>query len=224
ELATGIAHELNQPLSAINTYAAVSQKLLKSDINQQQKLSEVLEAIGAQAMRASEIIRRLRQFVKKQTPQKTMVVLNKLVQEVLTFTEQEIKKKNVQLQLELADRLPGVCADAIQIEQVLVNLIRNSLEAMELTTTNNRQLAIRTYLNQNGLAQVEVTDTGPGIDGETLSHIFESFVTTKGAKGMGIGLSISSSIIEGHGGHLWAKSEPGKGASFFFTLPLNNSC
>lgn len=224
ELATGIAHELNQPLSAINTYAAVSQKLLKSDINQQQKLSEVLEAIGAQAMRASEIIRRLRQFVKKQTPQKTMVVLNKLVQEVLTFTEQEIKKKNVHLQLELADRLPEVCADAIQIEQVLVNLIHNSLEAMELTTTNNRQLTIRTYLNQNGLAQVEVTDTGPGIDGETLSHIFESFVTTKGTKGMGIGLSISSSIIGGHGGHLWAKSEPGKGASFFFTLPLNNSC
>ena len=219
ELATGIAHELNQPLSAINTYAAVSQKMLNSDGNQQQKLSEIMEAIGTQAMRASAIIRRLRQFVKKQAPQKARVVLNDLVLEVLTFTEPEIKKQNVQLQLELAEKLPEVCVDAIQIEQVLINLIHNSIEAMELTT-NNRQLAIRTYLNQKGLAQLEVTDTGSGMDEHTLSHIFESFVTTKGAKGMGVGLSISSSIIEGHGGHLWAKSEHGKGASFFFTLPL----
>jgi len=220
EMATGIAHELNQPLAAISNYAAASQNIVASGIKQPEILSEALDAIGTQARRAGDIIRSLRQFVEKQAPQNTAVGLNYLVEVVLSFFQSDIKNQSVYLEKELAEGLPEAYGNAIQIEQVLVNLVRNSLEAMELSESENRQLTIRTYLNEEGMIQAEITDTGPGMDNETLRQIFEPFVTTKGVKGMGMGLSISLSIIETNGGRLWAKSEPGKGASFFLTVPL----
>jgi two-component system sensor histidine kinase TtrS len=220
EMVTGLAHEINQPLAAIANYASAGQIMLESSTDQPEKLNKVLEAVGAQAMRASEIIRHLRQFVRKQEPQKTLVSLNTIVKEVLSFTQADMRSHSTQVQLELDDTLPEIHADAIQIEQVLVNLVRNSLEAMEVIADDKRHLILRTYLNDNGMVQAEISDSGPGMDKERLGNIFEAFVTTKGAKGMGLGLSISRSIIEAHGGRLWVESEQGKGAVFFFTLPL----
>ena len=221
EMVTGLAHELNQPLAAIINYAAACKNILKSGEARPGILSKTLEDVGDQAMRASEIIRHLRQFVKKQEPQKAVVRLNSLVKEVLNFTLAEIKSQHTRLVVELADELPEVHADAIQIEQVLVNLVRNSLQAMEETAKGQRQLNIRTYLNQEGLVQVEVSDAGPGMDAKMISSVFKPFVSSKGGESMGLGLSICRTIIEAHGGRLWVQSESGKGASFCFFLPQN---
>ena len=221
EMATGIAHELNQPLTAIANYAAVGSEIVGAGNKNPDKLAKALDSVQVQAERASEIIRRLRQFVKKQSPQRINVSINSLVQDVMSFMEAETRKQNIQTQLELAGELPLVFADAIQIEQVLLNIIRNSLDAMSNAGVEEQKLAIRTYVNGDGNVHVDVSDTGPGIDEVTLSNIFEPFVTTKGAKGMGMGLSISRSIIEAHGGKLWAESEVGRGTTFYFTLPVN---
>lgn len=220
ELATGIAHELNQPLAAIANYAAASRRMFEAGIKHPEKMVTALESTQKQAERASEIIRRLRQFVKKQSPQKTNVNLNALVHDVVSFTEAESKRLGIQMQLELTEALPLVVADAIQIEQVLLNLTRNGLESMKLVDERSRQLTIRTLINKQEAVQVEVVDTGSGIDNDTLHKIFEPFVTTKGAQGMGMGLSISRSIIEAHDGKLWANSELGLGTGFYFTLPV----
>jgi PAS domain S-box-containing protein len=220
ELATGIAHELNQPLAAIANYAAASRKMLDSGNTHPDKLARALEATQTQAKRASEIIRHLRQFVRKQSPHKTPINLNDLINSVLSFMESEIDNQSIKIRLELTEELPEVIADSIQIEQVLVNLVRNSMEAMNHVEPDGRQLFVGTYLNkEQDAAQVEVADTGVGIDTETLNTIFEPFVTTKGDKGMGLGLSISRSIIEAHNGRLWVESQLGSGSRFYFTLP-----
>lgn len=219
ELATGIAHELNQPLTAIANYAAASSKMVAADTSHSEKVISALQAIQVQADRASEIIRRLRKFVKKQNPQKTDVNINALIADVMDFMEMEINEHKVQVRLDLLGNLPQVHADAIQIEQVLVNLIRNSLDAMSHVDAVTRQLNVRSYLNETAYVQVDVADTGEGIDAGSLNEIFAPHVTTKSTKGMGMGLAISRSIIDLHNGRLWAQSQPGKGATFFFALP-----
>ncbi|WP_455202593.1 PAS domain S-box protein [Kaarinaea lacus] len=220
EMATGIAHELNQPLTAIANYAAVGSEIVGAGNENSDKLLKALDSVQVQAERASEIIRRLRQFVKKQSPQRINVSINTLVKDVVSFMEVETRKQNIQTQLNLAAELPLVFADAIQIEQVLLNIIRNSLDAMRIAGIEEPKLTISTYVNGDGNVHVDVSDTGPGIDEVTLGNIFEPFVTTKGAKGMGMGLSISRSIIEAHGGKLWAESKVGRGTTFYFTLPV----
>lgn len=222
EMATGIAHELNQPLSAISTYAGTALKILKSDILQPELIQEAIKGTYDQAQRAGKIIRRIREFVTKHTSVKESVSVNTLIDEVVKFTDVETRKQGIELQLELADDLPLISADYVQIEQVLVNLIRNALDALEIIATEMGQIVIRTHINQEGKVQVEVEDTGIGMDADTLSHIFESYVSNKGEKGMGMGLSISRSIIEAHSGQLWAKSKAGYGATFYFTLPVNS--
>ena len=186
-------------------------------------MTEAIEGTRYQAHRAGEIIRRLRKFISKHAPQKTNVNLNTLVKEVVSFTEVETRKRGVEFQLELSEDLPLISADYVQIEQVLVNLVRNALDAMDIAAAEICQIAIHTCLNNEGEVQVEVADIGPGMDDETLSHIFESYVSTKGEKGMGMGLSISRSIIEAHKGRLWAKSTLGHGATFYFTLPVDST-
>lgn len=219
EMATGLAHELNQPLTAIITSAGVASKLNHTGNNDPAMLDEILDAVITQAKRASEIIRHLRMFVKKQPDQKTNCDLNELVRDILGFIHADLHKQGVQLQLELDETLPMVFVDNIQIEQVLLNLVRNALESMGAETNKTPALLVRTYLNSDGMVQCEVTDNGPGMDPDTLGRIFESFVTTKGAKGLGMGLSISRTIIESHTGQLWAESKAGHGASFYFTVP-----
>jgi len=221
EMATGMAHELNQPLAAIATYADVALRLLGTDIKQPDLLEEALQGARQQAVRASEIILHLRKLVRKQAPQKQDVDLNELISSVVEFTQFEARKHEIQFTLQLDKDLPNVSVDSVQIEQVLLNLVRNSIEALQLVADKERQVMIHTGLNSNGWVQVEITDNGPGMSVEILDHLFQPFVTTKGAAGMGMGLSICHSIIEAHGGRLWAQSKPGQGATFFLTLPLN---
>lgn len=221
EMVANISHELKQPLTAISLYAANSQEMLSSqDLSLEvEELHRHLAEIQAQSLRASEIIRRTREFARKQKPQTSSVQLNSLVTEVRDFLTAEARDNDVQLILELDPYLPPADVDAIQLKQVLINIVHNAIESMQTTRGGTREVTVHTRLIESGEIKVDVTDTGPGIDAETLSRVFESFFTTKGEAGMGMGLSISRSIIEAHGGRLWARSAPGQGSTFSFTLP-----
>lgn len=222
EMASGIAHELNQPLAAIANYSSACQRMTQDPQLKPQALHEPLASIQGQARRASEIIRRLRAFVRKQKPKKHHVNLHNLIWDVLMMMQTNANRHGIQFIVELNRSLPVIQADAIQIEQVIMNLVQNGMDAMQDTSSPQRQIIIRDYLNAEGMIQVEISDTGLGIDEAMQLRIFEAFVTTKEKNGMGIGLSLCRSIIESHGGRLWVESTVGQGASFYFTLPIHN--
>lgn len=229
EVATGMAHELNQPLSAIVNYANGCTRRLQSGSGQIEELIGAMNQITAQAQRASEIIRRLRALVGKQPPLRALVDLNQLVREVKTFLEFDTNRLGVDIDLDLlvVETIP-VRVDLVQIEQVLLNLARNALDALEERAEEQRQLCIRTGIRDQQ-AWVVVEDTGPGIEPERLGELFNPFVTTK-ESGMGMGLAISQTIVDNHDGKIWAESVLGCGAAFYVTLPLatkpmeNESC
>jgi PAS domain S-box-containing protein len=219
EVATGMAHELNQPLSAIANYANGASRRLQGGVGDPGELVEAMGQIATQARRASEIIRRLRALVGRQPPSRSEADLNQLVREVCSFVEFETAKLEVQISLDLAlGRIP-VDVDLVQIEQVLLNLVRNALDALEEVPAGGRALTIRTGLCAVD-AEVQVEDNGPGIPPERMARLFEPFFTTKG-NGMGMGLAISQTIIEGHEGRIWADSTPGRSTVFHLTLPLS---
>lgn len=220
EMATTIAHELNQPLSAISTYAAVALRMLQSGNMQQDGMIEALNGARDQAMRASEVIRHIRQFVSKRPVHKESVDINVLIEQILKLVQPDLHQHKVKVELHLAENLPPVMADQIQIEQVILNILRNCMEAMKDTDSTARKIRIVTDHSDTALIKTAISDTGPGIDAKLLSRIFDPFMTTKEGSGMGVGLSICRSIIENHDGRLWAESQPGHGASFFFTLPV----
>ncbi|WP_242445687.1 PAS domain-containing sensor histidine kinase [Chromatium okenii] len=219
EVATGMAHELNQPLSAIVNYANGCTRRLQGGSGQVEELVGAMNQITAQAQRASEIIRRLRALVGKQPPSRSLVDLNQLVREVRTFLEFDTNRLGIDIDLDLlvVNTIP-VRVDLVQIEQVLLNLVSNALDALEERHEEQRQLCIRTGM-RDGLAWVVVEDTGFGIAPERLGELFNPFVTTKDT-GMGMGLAISQTIIDNHEGKIWAESELGRGAAFYVTLPL----
>lgn len=219
EMASGIAHELNQPLAAVANYASACQRILQSD-GATARLQEPLQAIQQQALRASEIIRRLRALVRKQPPHKVTACLEQVIHEALHLSKTGASKLNVPLLLELDGDVPDISLDIIQIQQVILNIVQNARDAMQDTPSNRRQILVRSFVNQEGFVQVDISDTGSGMDEELKQRVFDAFVTTKGAHGMGIGLSLCRSIIEAHGGRLWVESEPGQGATFSFTLPV----
>ncbi len=218
EVATGMAHELNQPLSAIVNYANGCSRRLQGGSGQTAELIGAMGQITAQARRASEIIRHLRALVGKQPPIRARKDLNHLVREVCSFLEFETTRLGIQIELDLSrDEVP-VHVDLVQIEQVLLNLVRNALDALEERPGDQRRLCIRTSMDR-GDARVVVEDTGPGIAPERIADLFDPFVTTKEG-GMGMGLAISQTIVENHEGRIWAESEPGRGSAFHLTLPL----
>jgi C4-dicarboxylate-specific signal transduction histidine kinase len=174
--------------------------------------------ISSQAQRAGEIIRRLRALVGKQPPIRSQADLNHLVREVCGFVEFETSKLEMQITLDLADGEIPVDVDLVQVEQVLLNLVRNALDALEEREAGERLLRIRTWV-EGSLAQVSVHDNGVGIPPERMVHLFDPFFTTK-ASGMGMGLPISQTILENHGGEIWAESEAGSGTTFYVSLPL----
>lgn len=219
EMASGIAHEINQPLTAIANYASACQRFIQAGQQDSKRLLEPLGGIQKQAVRASEIIRRLREFVRKQQPNKARVDLHDLIHDGLMLLKGESVKHGVPILLELDKNMPDVYVDAIQIEQVILNIVQNALDAVRAADAHRRQVVVRCY-PQGAEVQVDITDTGPGMDEELRQRVFDAFVTTKGAKGMGIGLSLCRSIVESHGGQLWVVSEPGQGATFSFTLPI----
>ncbi|HXH03208.1 MAG TPA: PAS domain S-box protein [Candidatus Competibacteraceae bacterium] len=219
EMASGLAHEINQPLAAMVTYAQAALRLLKSESVEREQLATILEKVAEQGLRAGGIIHRLRKFLRKQPPQRSATDLNQLIRELDDLYRAEYRRFEVSVELELDEALPRVLADGIQIQQVLLNLMRNAMEAMQEVPEGQRQLTVRTRAAGVHSVEVLLRDSGPGLSAEARSHLFQPFFTTK-AEGMGLGLSISRSIIEAHGGTLAAESDPRGGTVFRFTLPV----
>jgi two-component system sensor kinase FixL len=218
EMAAGIAHEVNQPLTAIATYAQACQRLIGSKDFSQEDVAAALEHIGAQALRAGEVIRRLRTFVKNREVRRELVEANRLLEDVRTLAHTDAAHHGVRLVLQPSPEQPQVQADAVQIQQVILNLVRNSIDAMLETPEARREIVLRTHVDAEGDVEFMVADRGAGVDAATMAELFNPFFTTKPG-GTGLGLSISRSIVRAHGGKLWCSANPGGGARFFFTLP-----
>ena len=218
EMAAGIAHEINQPLTAISTYAQGCKRMLDNGVKDAREFSEPLEKIVTQALRASEVIRRLRSFIKKSTSELEVLDCNHLVADVVKLAEVDARKHDIPVHMHLADDLPAVNADPVQLQQVILNLIRNALEAMEETPRTRARVDVHTGLEPTGQVSIRVIDCGPGLSEDALQRVFVPFFTTK-ATGMGMGLSISHSIITAHGGQLTAHNNAsGMGACFMLQL------
>jgi len=219
EMATGLAHELNQPLSAIVNYIEASMRLLRRTGEPAVNVLEAMENAAAEAQRAGNILHHMTSFLRPAGPQKTSVDLNALVHEALAVAARILRLNEIQLICELADGLPAVLADRIQIEQVVLNLIRNAMEAMQQTPSAQRRLTIKTERADESILRVSVSDAGIGLPAEAESRLFRPFFTTKAA-GMGMGLAISRTILTAHGGVLEARPNTPRGAVFTFTLPI----
>jgi two-component system, LuxR family, sensor kinase FixL len=220
EMASALAHELNQPLSAIANYMTGSRRLLENRSDEQSGLiRDALDRAAQQSVRAGQIIRRLRDFVARGESEKRAESVKKLVEEASALALVGAKHSGIRVRFKFDPELDLVLADKVQIQQVILNLMRNAIEAME--QSDRRELIISTELTDDDMVAVNIADTGPGIAPEIASQLFEPFVTTK-AHGMGVGLSISRTIIEAHDGRLSAESTPGKGAVFRFTLRAMN--
>jgi two-component system, LuxR family, sensor kinase FixL len=218
EMTTGISHELNQPLAAITTFAQAAARLLASAEPALGDVRDALEQIAAQALRAGEIIRRLRSLVRNRETHRELTGINELIEELGTLTRADARMQDVRVTLGLAADIPPVNIDRIQIQQVLLNLVRNAVQALESTDRQQREIAIETGVDSAGDVQVQVRDTGPGISAEFLPRLFLPFETTK-ADGTGLGLAISRSIVEAHKGRLeFSPNEP-RGARFVVRLP-----
>jgi len=218
QLAAALAHELNQPLTAILNYASALADIVDwKAIPEGATAQEVLDKVSAQAERAGQIIRRLRGFVEKREANRTLDDLNKTVQDAISLGLVGSANDNVRTTLKLAKDLPPVPIDKVQIQQVMINLLRNAAEAMR--DGAKREMTVTTARDDDEFVVVSVQDTGPGLPADVQKRLFEPFVTTK-ATGLGIGLSICRTIVESHGGRLWAESSKGGGTIFRFRLPL----
>jgi two-component system, LuxR family, sensor kinase FixL len=216
EFVSSLAHEISQPLTAILSYAQAAQRILEGENPQ---LQEILQYIINDDQRAAEVIRRLRVLLKKTKPTFEPLDINILIKNTVTLMMPYITARNKIIKLELNDVLPSIQGDQIQLQQVLLNLISNSLEAME-ESKDSHEMMIRTSCTDNSTILVQVTDSGCGIPSENMKKIFTHFFTNK-PDGLGMGLSISRSIVEAHGGHLDAKNNLKSGATFYFTIPVN---
>jgi PAS domain S-box-containing protein len=219
ELTASIAHEVNQPIGAMATNAAACARWLAAKPPDMAEAQATLHNIVADGKRAGEIIARIRALTKRQAPRMELLDVNRKVLDVLALAEHELKTHDIVLRTELAPKLRSVAGDRVQLQQVLLNLIVNAIEAMSGVRDRPRELTIVTAAKEPGAVVVEVRDSGPGLDEEGAERVFEPFYTTK-AQGIGIGLSISRSIVEAHGGRVWAASNQPHGAVFRFSLPV----
>ena len=218
ELAASIAHEVNQPLAAIVADANASLNRLATASPDLDRVREALDAIVKDGHRAAAVIQRIRQLATKTAPQKAQLDLNDLIREVVPLVGPEIRGHGVSLRTDLAPAPPMVLADRVQVQQVLINLVMNGIEAMASVAGRSRELVICSQPHAADHVHVAVRDVGVGIEAEKADQLFNAFFTTKPG-GMGMGLSISRSIIEAHGGRLWATPNPDHGATFHFVLP-----
>jgi PAS domain S-box-containing protein len=218
QLTASIAHEVNQPIAATVTNAEAALRWLHAGSLHLDQVQQSLTSIVEDATRAAEVIDRIRALIKKAPPRKDRLEINQVILEIIEITRGEAVRHRISVLTELASHLAVVEADRIQLQQVLLNLIVNAIEAMGATNEGPRELLISTAKVETGGVLVAVQDSGPGLDAAMLDRVFESFYTTKPA-GLGLGLSICRSIIEAHGGRLWASRNPRRGASFQFTLP-----
>ncbi|HEV7371493.1 PAS domain S-box protein [Arenibaculum sp.] len=219
QMASSLAHELNQPLTAVINYVRASRRLLEAaGVPDTDKVVETMEKAVTQASRAGQIIRRLRNFIEKGHTDRTVENLNKLVEEASALALVGAKESGVRVSLELHPEDLPVSVDKIQIQQVVLNLIRNATEAMAGCPRRELTIVTAPAPAEDGLAVVSVGDTGPGVAPEVMKQLFQPFVTTK-EKGMGLGLSICRSIVDAHGGRLWPEADPAGGTIFRFTVP-----
>lgn len=218
ELTASIAHEVNQPLTAIVANAGTALRYLAADAPNIVEARRYLALIARDAKRAGDVVRRIRDLVKRAPSQPEPVDINEAISDVFALTSSELRANPVKLQTRLANDVPPVMADRIQLQQVILNLIMNATEAMAETRDRPRVLTVTSGTDNSGGVFVEVRNSGPRLDPADLERLFHSFYTTK-TDGMGMGLSISRSIVEAHGGRLWASPNEPSGAAFRFTFP-----
>ncbi len=218
ELAASVAHEVNQPLTGIVSNGSACLRLLAGDTP---NIEEAREAVGdmvRDGKRAGEVIARIRAMTKRATTPREQLDLNEVIREVLVLIADEAKKSSVVMRTQFANDLSPVIGDRVQLQQVVLNLVMNAMEAMSSVTGRSRELSIHTRNVDGGQVQVTVEDSGTGLDPNTITKIFQPFYTTK-SSGMGMGLSICRSIVQNHGGRIWVTANDGPGTSFHFTLP-----
>lgn len=220
EMASGLAHELGQPLSAAQNYVGGCIRRLQGGCVEGSLFLDPLKLANAQLSRAGDIIRHVKDFVRKREPSRAPLDINQLIHDVLVLLEQEVKKYGATVRLLLEMNLPAITADRIEIEQVVLNLVKNGLEAMKDCDLNKRELTVCSYCSDPGSVTVAIIDQGQGISEEKVVKLFSPFFTTK-PEGMGLGLSISRSIVEDHGGSLEVRNAPEGGATAHFTLPVS---
>jgi C4-dicarboxylate-specific signal transduction histidine kinase len=221
ELATSIAHEVNQPLAAIVTTGDACAHWLSLDPPNVSRARESIGRIINEGNRASEVVKRIRGLSKKTTFQKSTLHMNELIHEVIALLDTELAKNKIRLNTELAPNLPLVFGDRVQLQQVILNLMVNGIEAMNDVANRPRTLSIKSQKMDSDRVQVSVQDWGCGLEPDQVEHLFEAFFTTKPG-GIGMGLSISRTIIESHGGRLWATPNADQGATFQFALPISD--
>jgi signal transduction histidine kinase len=218
EMLSSIAHELTQPLTAIGNYASGAVRRLQGNGAEPERIAPVLEEIARQATRAGQMIQHLRGYIRRQGFDMEATDLNAVVRQAAMITAGEARSCGCTVDLRLDPRLPPARCDPVQIEQVVVNLVLNALQALSSATTGPRRISLRTRRRGRDELLVSVADTGPGLDPAAAQHLFQPFHSTK-PNGLGLGLSISRSILEAHGGRLWAGRPSGPGAVFHFCLP-----
>jgi two-component system sensor kinase FixL len=221
ELAASLAHELNQPLTAIRSNAQAAQRFLAANPADLGEVRDILRDIVDDNSRASEVIRRLRELAKKGNLEVAALDLPALVRDVVLLIHSDAILHNVNVVLEMNPGVPQIQGDKVQLQQVILNLLLNAFQAMKDCPVNERQVTIRTELD-DPMAIIAVRDHGVGLSGEQLEKIFQPFYTTKD-NGLGMGLAISRSIVEAHGGRLWAQNSPDRGATFHFTVPVGKN-
>ena len=219
ELTASIAHEVNQPLAAVVTNANACLRWLVAETPDLDEARAAAQRIVRDGKRASDVIARIRGFLKKGEPVTVKLGVNDVVREIIMLTQGEVLRRDASLLTEFADGLPALSADRVQLQQLLLNLMMNALDAMSAVTDRPRVLRIRTSTYESAAILVALRDSGVGLNPEQTERLFEAFYTTK-PEGMGMGLSISRSIVEMHGGRLWATPNDGPGATFQFTLPI----
>jgi PAS domain S-box-containing protein len=219
EMTASISHEVNQPLAAVVNAASACLRWLDGDRPNLDEARRAAEWIIKEGNRAGEVIRRVRSLAKNAAPQKETLDVNSIVNEVMALVQRELATRQVRWRLELAEALPIVLADRVQLQQVIINLVMNGVEAMQPILDRPHNLVIRSYQDEAGRVVVDVVDSGAGISADSADKLFNAFFTTKPG-GMGMGLSICRSIIEAHGGRLSASNNAGLGARFQFTLPV----
>ena len=221
EFAASIAHEISQPLGAIVANADAGQRWLAGSTPNLDQARESVGLIMSDANRAADIIKRIRTLIKKADTEKIPLNINDAIREVIALAEGEARRNSVALRTELAEDLPPIVGDRVQLQQVILNLLRNASDAMTGIEDRAKHIVIRTELDEGSQVRLTVQDVGVGLEPDDLERVFHAFYTTKRG-GMGIGLSVSRSIIESHYGRLWATSNEGPGTTFAFSLPTHS--
>jgi len=216
-LTASIAHEVNQPIAAVVTNAQAALRWLNMQPPDPEEVRQALDRIVRNGRRAGDVIGRIRALVAKAPPRNDQLDINEVMLDVIALTRSELRGSGTALQTQLADGLPLILGDRIQLQQVMLNLIFNAVEAMSEAHGGSRELLIRTDQDRPGGVLVAVQDSGPGLKPESIDRLFDAFYTTKPG-GMGMGLSICRAIVEAHGGRMWATANVPQGAAFLFSL------